>query len=233
MIFYRHLLLPAVCLFCLTCLVACKNYESANQLTVVQGTVTSYETGRPLPGVLMATVSFENGFSGRIGEALSGDSARTDAQGHYQFSFRNKKSQFYAIALAPHLDPPYPPRRLAFVANQPVSDFAGSGGLSVEIGRTNTVDFKPNELRTVAVRIHNRNTGYQRLEFGHGVLHGNNLDTLAYFTDFYLTTQVAKFRYYNLNAAGYIGKDTAVALVVQNPTALPPDTLRATLTFVR
>ena len=232
MTFYRYLLLPAVCLFCLTCLVACKNTAPADQLTVVQGTVTSYETGRPLPRVLLAIASFENGFSGRTSE-LTGDSARTDAQGHYQFSFRNKKGEFYAVVLAPfNFNAPYHPPRLAFAANQPVDSYAGGGGLKVEIGRTNTVDFRPNELRTVAVHIRNRNTGYPQLYFN-GYLHGNNLDTLAYLDGYYLPPAGVKFDYYQRNAAGQIAKDTAVALIFQNPTALPPDTLRATLTFVR
>lgn len=56
--FSRYLLLPAACLFCLTCLVACENNAPADQLTVVQGTVSSADTGRPLPGVLLTAGAF-------------------------------------------------------------------------------------------------------------------------------------------------------------------------------
>ena len=234
MSFSRYLLLPAIGLFCLTCLVACRNYESADQLTVVQGTVTSYETGRPLPGVLLAMYGYENSFSGWVNANLTSDSVRTDAQGHYQLSFRNRKGLFYAVVLAPHrFDLPSPPPRLAFAADQPVDNFEGSGGVPVVIGRTNAVDFRPNELRTVAVRIHNRNTGYQRLDLFNRRLRGTGLDTLVYASGLYLPPTGVKVHYYKLDAAKQVTKDTLVALVLQNPAALPPDTLRATLTFVR
>ena len=115
--------------------------------------------------------------------------------------------------------------RLAFETNP-------SSG-EVTVGKTNTIDFKPNELRTVAVRIRNRNTGYPQLDFNYQLLRGNSLDTIAYLRGYYLPPTGVKFRYYQRNAAGQITKDTAVALMVQNPAALPPDTVRATLTFVR
>ena len=232
---YRYLLLPAVCLFCLTCLVACQNNAPADQLTVVQGTVTSADTGRPLAGVLMTIESFVRGFYGATGFASTGDSVRTDSQGKYQLGFRNKKGLYYAISVEnlPYSNTFY--QRYQFVTNQNTGNITGIGPGSYELtlGQTNTVDFKPNQLRTVAVHIRNRNTGYPQLYFNNRYLSGNNLDTLAYLGGYYLPPAGVKFDYYQRNAAGQITKDTAVALVVQNPTALPPDTLRATLTFVR
>jgi hypothetical protein len=232
--FYRYLLLPAVCLFCLTCLVACENNAPADQLTVVQGTVTSADTGRPLPGVLMAVGSFKRGLFGPHYPVPTGDSARTDAQGKYTLGFRNVKGLYYAITLETYNNYNYSgPPRYMFDANQPLDPLLGQGSQEVTVGKTNTVDFKPTELRTVAVRIRNRNTGYQLLDFNYRTLHGNALDTLAYLRGYYLPAGGVKFRYYNVNATNQVVKDTLVALVVQNPAALPPDTLRATLTFVR
>lgn len=225
--------------FCLTCLVACENNAPADQLTVVNGTVTSADTGRALAGVLMAVESFARGFSGATGFTPTGDSLRTDAKGHYQLSFHNRKGLYYAISLEPFIAPAsgtfYYRPRYDFVNSPSSSNIAGVGPGSYELtlGRANTVDFKPNELRTMAVRIRSRNTGYQRLNFNYQTLRGNNLDTLAYVRNFYVPPGGVKFHYYSANAVGGLAKDTAVALVIQNPAALAPDTLRATLTFVR
>jgi hypothetical protein len=229
------LLLGSVSLFCLTCLVACQNTAEPDQLTVVQGTVTSADSGRPLGGVLMTIESFVRGFYGATGFTSTGDSVRTDAQGKYQLSFRNEKGLYYAVSVE---DLPYASsfyQRYQFVTDQTSGNIhgIGSGKHELTLGQTNTVDFRPNELRTVAVRIRNRNTGYQQLYFNYRYLRGNNLDTLAYLRGYYLEPAGVKFNYYIRNAAGQITKDTAVALVVQNPATLPPDTVRATLTFVR
>jgi hypothetical protein len=236
----RLLLLGSVSVFCLTCLVACQNTADPDQLTVVQGTVTSADNGRPLGGVLMSVESFGRGFSGATSFTSTGDSMRTDAKGHYQLSFRNQKGLYYAISLEPLITPPngvfyYYRPRYSFVNSPSLSNIIGRGPETYELtlGQINNVDFKPNELRTVAVRIRNRNTGYPQLDFNYQTLHGNNLDTTAYLRGYYLPPTGVKFHYYQRNAAGQITKDTAVALVVQNPTALPPDTVRATLTFVR
>jgi hypothetical protein len=227
-------LLAAVCLFCLTCLVACTNNAPADQLTVVQGTVTSADTGRPLRGVLMTVGAFQRGLFGKPYPVPTGDSVRTDAQGKYTLGFRNTKGLYYAISLETYNNTNYlGPPRYTFDGNQPVDPLLGATSREVTVGKTNTVDFKPSELRTVAVRIRNRNTGYQRLDFDYRTVRGNSLDTVAYLRGFYLPAAGVKFRYYNVNAANQLTKDTLVALVVQNPTSLAPDTLRATLTFVR
>ncbi|NML64516.1 hypothetical protein HHL22_04795 [Hymenobacter sp. RP-2-7] len=230
----RLLLLCLVSLFCVTCLVACENTAEPDQLTVVQGTVTSAETGRPLASVLMVIESFQRGIFGRPYLIATGDSVRTDRQGKYQLSFRNRKGLYYAATAEPlDLRKSSPYYRLAFVTNPKASIFQYLNSQEVTVGQTNTVDFQPNELRTVAVRIRNRNTGYQQLDFNYRYLHGNNLDTLAYLRGYYLPPVGVQFHYYQRNTAGQLTKDTAVALVVQSPAARPPDTLRATLTFGR
>lgn len=229
----RFFLLLVTSVFCLTCLVACENNAPPDQLTVVQGTVTSADTGRPLPGVLMTVGAFRRGLFSKPYAVPTGDSVRTDSQGKYVLGFRNAKGLYYAITLEPYNNTNYAgPPRYTFDANQPAAEL-GPGSWEVTVGKTNTFDFKPSELRTVAVRIRNRNTGYQRLNFDYRTLRGNNLDTLAYLRGFYLPPAGVKFHYYNSTAAGAVAKDTAVALVIQNPAAPPPDTLRATLTFVR
>ena len=235
--FSRYLPLPTVYLCCLTCLVACQNDAPADQLTVVQGTVTSADTGRPLPGVLMGIESYQAGAFGPAIYRLTGDSVRTDASGRYQLKFTNKKGLYYVVSFNPIGLFTSRPSRFVFsgatTQPSPVSPDGHPDLSSLTLGQTNTVDFKPNELRTVAVRIRNRNTGYQRLDWQYNTLHGNNLDTLAYLRSYYLPAGDVKFRYYNVNPMNQVVKDTTVALVFQNPAALPPDTLRATLTFVR
>jgi hypothetical protein len=227
--------LTATSLICLALLTACENNAPPDQLTVVEGTVTSASSGRPLPGVLLAIESFSRGFYGPQSFTATGDSVRTDARGKYTLHFYNKKGLYYVVSFEPFLpSPSYKPLRYAFITNDP-----GSGSRldasqrELTLGRTNTFDFKPDELRTVAVRIRNRNTGYQLLEFNYGYLHGNNLDTLAYLRNYYLPPAGVKLNYRKVNAANQMVKDTAVALVVQNPAAQYPDTVRATLTFVR
>lgn len=226
--------LAATSLLCLTLLTACENTAPADQLTVVQGTVMSADTGRPLPGALLAIESFSRGFYGPVSFSATGDSVRTDAQGKYTLHFSNKKGLYYTVSFEPYLPNYYKPSRYAFVTNAAEGGPGlGPGQRELTLGRTNTFDFKPDELRTVAVRIRNRNTGYQQLEFQYKYLRGDNLDTLAYLRGYYLPPAGVKFSYRKLNAANQVTKDTLVALVVQNPAALPPDTVRATLTFVR
>ncbi|MGI4866531.1 MAG: hypothetical protein ACRYFZ_21590 [Janthinobacterium lividum] len=226
--------LAATSFLCLTLLTACENNAPADQLTVVQGTVTSADNGRPLPGVLMAVESFSKGYS-FWSFAATGDSVRTDAQGQYTLHFYNKKGLYYAVSLQPYLSTAaYQPSRYAFITNDVNSGTQlGSNQRELTLGKTNTFDFKPDELRTLAVRIRNRNTRYQRLEWNYSYLHGNTLDTTAYLRNYYLPATGVKFRYFQYTAAGVLVKDTAVTLAVQNPAALPPDTVRATLTFIR
>ena len=133
----------------------------------------------------MTTESFARGFSGAIGLRAIGDSVRTNAQGRCQLGFRSRKGLYDAVSVnkLPYFSAFY--RRYAFITNQPARHIPGTGLGSLELllGRTNTVDFKPNEPRTAAVR--NRNTGYQRLDFTYRRLHGSNLDTGAYLPRFH------------------------------------------------
>ena len=227
--------LAATSLLCLTLLTACKNNAAADQLTVAEGTVTSANNGRPLPGVLMVVESFSRGLFGPMTFTVTGDSVRTDAQGKYTLHFYNKKGLYYVVSVEPYLaNKTYRPSRYAFVTNDIGSGAGlGAGQRELTLGRTNTFDFKPDELRTLAVRIRNRNTRYQRLEWGYGYLHGLTLDTTAYLQNAYLDPAGTKARYFKYTPAGVFVKDTSVALVVQNPASLFPDTVRATLTFIR
>lgn len=225
--------LAATSVLCLTLLTACENNAPADQLTVVEGTVTDAAGGRPLPGVLLAIESFSRGL-GHWSFTATGDSVRTDAQGKYTLHFTNRKGLYYAVSLEPYLPTTsYKLPRYVFITNDMGSGPLGSNQRELTLGKTNAFDFQPDVLRTLAVRIRNRNTRYQRLEWNYGYLHGNNLDTTAYLPNYYLPTTGAKFRYFRYNAAGVSVKDTAVTLAVQNPGAQYPDTVRATLTFIR
>jgi hypothetical protein len=225
--------LAATSLLCLTLLTACENNAPADQLTVVEGTVTSAASGRPLPDVLMAIESFSKGYSFWKFDA-TGDSVRTDAQGKYTLHFYNKKGLYYAVSLEPYTaTTAYRRSRYAFITNDLGSGPINSNQRELTLGKTNIFDFKPDELRTMAVRIRNRNTRYQRLEWNYGYLHGNTLDTTAYLHNYYLDPAGLKARYLRYSPAGAYVKDTAVALVVQNPASYYPDTVRATLTFIR
>lgn len=226
--------LAATSLLCLTLLTACENNAPADQLTVVEGTVTNAANGRPLPGVLMAVESFSRGLFGPLSFTATGDSARTDAQGKYTLHFYNKKGLYYTVSLAPYLaTSSYQPSRYAFITNDMGSGPIRSNQRELTLGKTNTFDFKPDELRTLAARIRNRNTRYQRLEWNYGYLHGLTLDTTAYLRNVYLDPAGLKGRYLRYNAAGAYVKDTTVAIVILNPASVYPDTVRATLTFIR
>jgi hypothetical protein len=195
--------------------------------------VTSAANGRPLPGVLMAIESFTKGYNFWSFNA-TGDSVRTDAQGKYTLHFYNKKGLYYAVGCEPYLPTTaYRPSRYAFITNDMGSGPIGSNQRELTLGKTNVFDFKPDELRTLAVRIRNRNTRYQRLEWSYGYLHGLTLDTTAYLRNVYLPPTGLKGRYLKYTPAGVYVKDTTVAMVVLNPTSLYPDTVRATLTFIR
>ena len=225
--------LAATSLLCLTLLTACENNAPADQLTVVEGTVTSAGNGRPLPGVLMAIESFSKGFSFWSFDA-TGDSVRTDAQGKYTLHFYNKKGLYYAVSLQPFLaSTAYRPSRYAFITNDMSNGQINSNQRELTLGKTNTFDFKPDELRTLAVRIRNRNTRYQRLEWNYRYLHGLTLDTTALLPNYYLDPAGLKARYLRYTPAGAYVKDTTVAMVILNPASLYPDTVRATLTFIR
>lgn len=225
--------LAATSLLCLTLLTACENNAPADQFTVVEGTVTSAGNGRPLPGVLMAIESFTKGYSFWSFDA-TGDSVRTDAQGKYTLHFYNKKGLYYTVSAAPYLaSTAYRPSRYAFITNGMGSGLIGSNQRELTLGKTNNFDFKPDELRTLAVRIRNRNTRYQRLEWSYGYLHGNTLDTTAYLRNYYLDPAGLKARYFKLTPTGGLLKDTTVAMIILNPASVCPDTVRATLTFIR
>ncbi len=228
--------LAATSLLCLTLLTACENNAPADQLTVVEGTVTSADSGRPLPGVLLAIESFSKGFNGALNFTPTGDSLRTDAQGKYQLSFRNRKGLYYAVSLEPFLDGKRYQSRFTFATNVNAGNIPryGPNVYELALGRTNNVDFSPNELRTLAVRIRHRNTRYQRLEWQYGAyLPGFTLDTTAYLRNYYLDPAGLKARYLRYTPAGTYVKDTAVAMVILNPASYYPDTVRATLTFIR
>lgn len=77
---------------CVILLTACASPATPEQLTVVEGTVTSAANGRPLPGVLLAVESFARRFFGPMtftttGDSVTGDSVRTNAQGGYRLPF--------------------------------------------------------------------------------------------------------------------------------------------------
>lgn len=222
-------------------LAACDNNVPAGQLTVVQGTVTNAETGQPLPGVLLAVQSYSHSFNGHsTDEQLTGDSARTDAQGKYQLSFYNTKGRYYTISFNPEVPgKPYSPHYA--LRSHPVNTTSPSSipdAQDLTLGQTNTADFAPDVLNVVAIRIHNRNTHYRWLQLGYLYLNGTHLDTLAHYYTYYPSQPAPKlaFKYFNYNLASpyaQILNDTTVAVRVQNPAARYPDTLRATLTLVR
>jgi len=225
--------LAATSLLCFALLTACGNGAPADQLTVVEGTVTSAGNGRPLPGVLLATESYSKGFN-QWRFTVTGDSMRTDAQGKYTLRFYNKKGLYYAVSCEPYLPTAtYRPSRYAFITNDMSSSSTGSNQRELTLGKTNIFDFKPDELRTLAVRIRNHNTRYQRLEWNYRYLHGLNLDTTAYLGNVYLDPAGLKARYLRYTPVGVYVKDTTVAMVILNPASVYPDTVRATLTFIR
>jgi len=226
--------LAATSLLCLTLLTACENNAPADQLTVVEGTVTNAANGRPLPGMLLAIESFSRGLFGPLRFTATGDSVRTDAQGKYSLHFYNKKGLYYTVSADPYLpSTAYQPSRYAYITNDMGSGPIGSNQRELTLGKTNAFDFKPDELRTLAVRIRNRNTRYQRLEWNYRYLHGNTLDTTAHLRNVYLDPAGLKARYLRYSPAGAYVKDTTVAMVVLNPTSQYPDTVRATLIFIR
>lgn len=104
----RLALLFATNLLSLVCLVTCQNDAPANQFTVVQGSVSSADTGRPLAGVPLAVLSFSHRANEyATDERLTGDLVRTDAQGNYQLSFRNTKGR--VVGIQPFILQRHPP----------------------------------------------------------------------------------------------------------------------------
>jgi len=180
----------------------------------------------------MGIEGYSNGFSGRLWSSTP-DTVSTNAQGKYQLRFYNKKGLYYSVCLNPYvpsLSSSFP--RFAVAPG----NGTGRGGnqRDLTLGRSNTVDFQALELGTVAVRIRNRNTGYQQLYLDYRNLRGDKLDTTAYLRGYYhFPSTSLTFSYRKISPTGAFLKDTSVAAVILNPTARPPDTLRATLTFVR
>jgi hypothetical protein len=204
------------------------NDAPANQLTVVQGTVTNAETNEPIPGMLLVVRSQEGSSSDNSTPAT--DSVRTDARGKYRMSFRNQKGFYYAVSVDyPPATRSSPPARYWF-ADPNYS--ANNRGL--KLGRLNTCDFRPGELHTIAVRVHNRNTGYRFLQMPDGSeLPISDRDTTVHLLLYALPATGIKLNYLKDSGSESEEGDTAVALVLQNPAARFPDTVRATLTFVR
>ena len=205
------------------------NDAPAGQLTVAQGTVANAETGRPIPGMLLSVRSYSSSSLSNAEQAT--DSGRTNAQGRYRLRFRNQKGLYYRVCVdypgAGKMDAPLP--RYWF-ANP--DDTASSRDLT--LGRANTVNFYPGERHTIAVRVHNRHTGYRFLQMPDGSeLPVSNRDTTIYLDFYALPASGIKLTYLKNSGSESQAGDTAVALVLQNPAARFPDTIRATLTFVR
>ena len=205
------------------------NDAPAGQLTVAQGTVTNLETGRPIPGLLLSVRSYTGHDPSSAEQAT--DSGRTNAQGRYSLRFRNQKGLYYRVCVdypwAGKMDAPLP--RYWF-ANP--DDTAYERDLTV--GRANTVNFHPGERHTIAVRVHNRNTGYRFLQMPDGYeMPLSDRDTTLLLTYYELPATGIKLNYLKNSGEEREEGDTAVALVLQNPAARFPDTMRATLTFVR
>jgi hypothetical protein len=139
--------LAATSLLCLTLLTACENKAPADQLTVVEGTVSSASSGRPLPGVLMAIQSYHSGAFGPVSYQLTSDSVRTDANGRYRLQFTNTKGLYYVVSFDPVTAPAYRPSRYVFaggiVQPSPVGPEGHPDLGSLTLGRTNIIDFKP------------------------------------------------------------------------------------------
>ena len=204
------------------------NKEPANQLTVVQGTVTNAETGQPIPGMLVAVRSY--GTSNPSNADRATDSVRTNAQGTYRLRFRNKPGLYYRVCVD------YP--KEALFAAPTRYWFADPNDIAYErdltLGRPNTCDFQPGELHTIAVRVHNRRTGYEFLQMPDGSeVPVTNRDTTVYLSLYALPAAGVTLSYLNHADDDSPAGDTAVALVLQNPAARYPDTVRATLTFGR
>ena len=216
------------------------NDAPANQLTVVQGTVTEADTGRPVPGVRLA-IKASRPHTDDYAE--TGDSTRTDAQGRYRLRFRNQPALYYRV----YFDTEIPHEasdeaRYAFreADYQSLTEPGSQNNRSaternLTLGRVNTVNFRPSERHTIALHTHHHHrTGYRfmQLPSGYEVLL-NNRDTTIYLTLYSPPTQGVKIRYsdYRGKRAGI--RDTTVALVLLNPEAPFPDTVQATLTPVR
>ncbi len=204
------------------------NDAPAGQLTVAQGIVLNAETRQPIPGLLLSVRS-NTGYD-PANAARATDSVRTDAQGRYRLCFRNQKGLYYRVVVD------YPPGD--FSASPARYWFANPDDTAYErdltLGRPNTVNFRPGERHTIAVRLHNRRTGYRYLQLPDGYeLLLSDRDTTVYLTYYELPAAGIKLQYLKRSGEEGEADDTAVALVLQNPAARFPDTIRATLTFVR
>lgn len=205
------------------------NNAPANQLTVVQGIVTNAETNEPIPRMLLVVRSQQG--SSADNSAPPTDSVRTDARGNYRMSFRNQKGFYYSVAV----DYPQP----ATLSSPPPRYWFADPNYSasnrgLKLGCLNTCDFHPGELHTIAVCVHNRNTGYRFLQLPDGSeLPISNRDTTLHLSLYALPAAGIKLTYLKHSGGESQEGDTAVALVLQNPAARFPDTVRATLTLVR
>ena len=208
------------------------NNAPAGQLTVAQGTVLNAETGRPIQGMLLSVRSYTGHDPANAVHAT--DSGSTDAQGRYRLRFRNRAGRYYRVVVDYPLAESssnglFTPTRYWF-ANP--DDTAYERDLT--LGRANTINFRPGERLTVAVRLHNRRTGYRFLQMPDGsALPLSDRDTTVYLTYYELPAEGLKLNYIQQEGEDSAVGDTAVALVLQNPAARFPDTIRATLSFVR
>ena len=216
------------------------NDAPANQLTVVQGTVTDGDTGRPVPGARLAIMA-SRPHTNEYDE--TGDSTRTDAQGRYRLRFRNRPALYYRV----YFDTEIPNEmsddaRYAFaeadyqsLTNPGSQDNMSATERNLTLGSVNTVDFRPSERHTIAMHTHNHNrTGYQFMQLPSGYqVHLDNRDTTIYLTLYSPPARGITIRYSDYHGKQAGVHDTTVALVLLNPEAPFPDTVQATLTPVR
>lgn len=208
------------------------NDAPAGQLTEARGTVLNAETGRPIAGMLLSVRSHDG--HNPSNAVWATDSVSTDAQGRYHLRFHNKTGLYYRVCVD------YPPVESS--SNGLVTPtrywFANADDSTYErdlvLGRANTFNFRPGERHIIAVRVHNRRTGYRFLQMPDGsALPVSNRDTTLCLTYYELPAEGIKLNYIQQEGEDWAVGDTTVALVLLNPAARFPDTVRATLTFVR
>jgi len=114
--------------------------------TIVRGTVQLAQSGRPLAGVLLAVQTCSFGYLGAMCGEFTGDSTRTDRQGHYALRFYARSNKDYVIRFDPGIGRPFgQTSRFVFKTNARLVGPDGKpDSRSISEDTVTTTDFAPN-----------------------------------------------------------------------------------------
>jgi hypothetical protein len=155
----KHILLLLACLG----MAACDDFMLTDGRTIARGYVTDSLTGQPVPGakLLLFTCNTSVIFFGDRCRTIL-DSAVTDANGYYQFKFRDQRRTNYAVGISIYQKgDAFVPLDI-YAQSNPDADIVDEELYRVTEGKKNQFNFLVKSLKTVRADLRITPSAYER-----------------------------------------------------------------------